>query len=211
MLCTLTREEIVAAVKEIVGEENVATDLEVLQESTYDRFRKFEGYHKVFTNPLPAAVVYACSVQDVSKVLQFCNANRVPVVPRTGHSATEGGLEPLLKNSIVLDGSKMNRILKIDEVNMQVTCQCGVCLQTLEDEERKHGLTTGHSPQSKPIAQMGGLVATRSIGQFSTMYGGIEDTVTELDTKEMVPKMKLVPMFSRAAEAKVIISTGISA
>jgi alkyldihydroxyacetonephosphate synthase len=59
--------------------------------------------------------------------------------------------------------------------------QCGVCLQTLEDEVRNHGLTTGHSPQSKPIAQMGGLVATRSIGQFSTLYGGIEDMVVGLE------------------------------
>ena len=42
---------------------------------------------------------------------------------------------------------------------------------------REFGLTTGHSPQSKPIASMGGLVATRSIGQFSTLYGGIEDMV----------------------------------
>ena len=42
-------------------------------------------------------------------------------------------------------------------------------------------VTTGHSPQSKPIAQMGGLVATRSIGQFSTLYGGIEDMVVGLE------------------------------
>ena len=75
----------------------------------------------------------------------------------------------------------MNGILKIDTYNMQATMQCGVCLQTLEDEVRKHGLTTGHSPQSKPIAQMGGLVATRSIGQFSTLYGGIEDMVVGLE------------------------------
>ena len=58
---------------------------------------------------------------------------------------------------------------------MQVTCQCGVPLQKLDDDLRAMGYTTGHSPQSKPLAQMGGLVATRSIGQFSTLYGGIED------------------------------------
>jgi alkyldihydroxyacetonephosphate synthase len=60
---------------------------------------------------------------------------------------------------------------------MQATVQCGVPLQVLEDQARAVGLTTGHSPQSKPIASMGGLVATRSIGQFSTLYGGIEDMV----------------------------------
>ena len=46
---------------------------------------------------------------------------------------------------------------------------------------RELGLTTGHSPQSKPVAHMGGLVATRSIGQFSTLYGGIEDMVVGLE------------------------------
>ena len=54
-------------------------------------------------------------------------------------------------------------------------------LQVLEDRVREPGLTTGHSPQSKPVAHMGGLVATRSIGQFSTLYGGIEDMVVGLE------------------------------
>ena len=60
---------------------------------------------------------------------------------------------------------------------MMATTQCGVGLQELEDTLRAQGLTTGHSPQSKPLAQMGGLVATRLTGQFSTLYGGIEDMV----------------------------------
>jgi alkyldihydroxyacetonephosphate synthase len=71
----------------------------------------------------------------------------------------------------------MNRIISIDHYNMQATVECGVPLQVLEDEVRKVGLTTGHSPQSKPVAHLGGLTATRSIGQFSTLYGGIEDMV----------------------------------
>ena len=110
-------------------------------------------------------------------VLAFATTNGVNVVPRTGGTATEGGLETPVPNSIVLDGSQMNRIIKIDAYNMQATVQCGVPLQVLEDRARELGLTTGHSPQSKPVAHMGGLVATRSIGQFSTLYGGIEDMV----------------------------------
>ena len=97
-------------------------------------------------------------------------------VPRTGHSATEGGLETADENSIVVDGSRMNRIIKIDPYNMLATCQCGVPLQTAEDA-RGSWASPRPSPQSKPLAQMGGLVATRSIGQFSTLYGGIEDMV----------------------------------
>ena len=121
------------------------------------------------------------STAEVAEVLAFAERHRVNVVPRTGGTATEGGLETTVADSIVLDGSRMNRILSIDPYDMQAVCQCGVPLQVLEDRARELGLTTGHSPQSKPVAHLGGLVATRSIGQFSTLYGGIEDLVVGLE------------------------------
>lgn len=65
---------------------------------------------------------------------------------------------------------------------MEATVECGVVLETLENEVRALGFTTGHSPQSKPLAQLGGLTATRSIGQFSTLYGGIEDMIVGLES-----------------------------
>ncbi len=174
---SLSREKIVEGLIGLLGKDNVITDETVLKESSLDRYRKFEQCHKVYTRPVPAAVVYVHSTQEVSEVLRFADDNKINVVPRTGQSAIEGGLETALENSVVIDGSSMNRILCVDEVNMQVTCECGVPLQALEDSLRERGLTTGHSPQSKPLAQMGGLTATRSIGQFSTLYGGIEDMI----------------------------------
>jgi alkyldihydroxyacetonephosphate synthase len=126
-------------------------------------------------------VVTVQSTQHVADVLVFAERHGINVVPRTGGTATEGGLETSVADSIVVDGSAMNRILSIDAYDMQAVCQCGVPLQVLEDRARELGLTTGHSPQSKPVAHMGGLVATRSIGQFSTLYGGIEDMVVGLE------------------------------
>lgn len=202
------REEIVEKMKQIVGEENVVTDKEVLEDATHDRFRKYEGYHKVFTNPLPAAVVFVNSAEEVSSVLRYCNAKKINVVPRTGHSATEGGLETIVKDSIVLDGSHMNKILDIDEVNMQATAECGVVLEDLENAVRKLGYTTGHSPQSKPIAQMGGLVATRSIGQFSTLYGGMEDMLAGVQTvfpDGTICDIKAVPRRSAGPDIRHIV------
>ncbi len=178
---TLNREQIAAELMKMVGKDQIITDEQVLKESSVDRFRRFEAFHGVFKMPLPAAVVNVNSTQDVATVIQFANHNKINVVPRTGHSATEGGLETALENSIVVDGSGMNNIVNIDTYNMQATVQCGVSLQALDDRLREQGYTTGHSPQSKPIAQLGGLVATRSIGQFSTLYGGIEDMVVGLE------------------------------
>ncbi|MGY0398672.1 MAG: FAD-binding oxidoreductase [Ostreibacterium sp.] len=192
----------------LVGEQNIDTDEKNLKESSIDRFRKYEDICGVYTQPIPAAIVYARSTDDVSKVLAFANSNKINVVPRTGRSATEGGLETAIENSIVLDGSKMNQILKVDEYNRQVTCQCGVVLEDVEEMLRSQGLATGHSPQSKPLAQMGGLVATRSIGQFSTLYGGIEDMVVGLEVvfpDGSISRIKNIPRRAAGPDIRHIV------
>lgn len=152
---SLSREEIVVQLKELVGPERVITDEKVLQKNSVDRFRKYADIHGVFTQPLPAAVVKLADTQQVSDVLAFMNKHGITGVPRTGASATEGGLETVVKNSVVLDGSGMNKVINIDIRNMQATAQCGVPLEVLENQLRAQGYTTGHSPQSKPLAQMG--------------------------------------------------------
>ncbi len=177
----VSREGIVEGLERILGPENVVTDEQFLRQRSIDNFRKLENIFGVYTLPMPAAVAMVRSTQQVADVLAFADARGINVVPRTGGTATEGGLETAVANSIVVDGSAMNEILSIDAYNMQATCQCGVPLQVLEDRAREQGLTTGHSPQSKPVAHLGGLVATRSIGQFSTLYGGIEDMVVGLE------------------------------
>lgn len=205
---TLTREEIVQTLEKILSPEQVVTELSVLKESSIDRFRRFEGYHGVYLQPFPAAVVYVNNSQEVSAVLKFANENGINVVPRTGQSATEGGLETAAENSIVLDGSRMNKIVKIDPYNMQATVQCGVPLQKLDDLLREQGFTTGHSPQSKPLAQLGGLVATRSIGQLSTLYGGIEDMVVGLEAvfpNGQISKIKNVPRRAAGPDIRHIV------
>jgi alkyldihydroxyacetonephosphate synthase len=175
---TLSREAIVDHLKKIVGKKRVITDEAVLKENSHDRYKKFETIFGIYSTPIPAAVVKLKDTQQVSDVLKFLNEHRINSVPRTGGTATEGGLETIVENSVVLDGSEMNQIIDIDPTNMLVTTQCGVVLGDLEDRLREQGYTTGHSPQSNPL---GGLVATRSIGQFSTLYGAIEDMVSGLE------------------------------
>jgi alkyldihydroxyacetonephosphate synthase len=177
----LTRQSIVKAVTELLGPGAVETGDEPLRAASVDRFKKYTSVHGIYDGPIPAAIVYPESTADVAAVLRFAEENLVNVVPRAGGTATEGGLETVVEDTLVVDGSRMNAILSIDRVDMMATAQCGAGLQELEDTLRSQGLTTGHSPQSKPLAEMGGLVATRSIGQFSTLYGGIEDMVVGLE------------------------------
>ena len=202
------RETIAQDLARIVGEENVITDEAVLRENSHDRFRKFESIFGVYTLPMPAAVVKPRTPAQVSAVLAYLNEHKLNCVPKTGGSATEGGLETRAENSVVVDGSGMNKILKIDPYNMLATAQCGVNLEVLENRLREQGLTTGHSPQSKPLAQMGGLVATRSIGQFSTLYGGIEDMVVGLEAvfpNGEVTRIKNVPRRACGPDIRHII------
>lgn len=172
----VTKTQAIKEFQELVGFDQVLTDL--------DSLKAGEGYNRtyakafdVYSNPLPVCIVNAKSTEEISKVLNYCNINRIYVIPRTGASSAEGLLEVRNEQTIILDGSAMNKILNFDVDNMCVTVQCGAPMQAIEETARKHGLTTGHGPQSLPMADMGGLVATRSIGQFSTYYGAIEDMI----------------------------------
>lgn len=178
---TLTPAETVERLTALVGSDRVVTDADRLREVSQDRWKKYQSVHGIYNGPQPAALVLAREVADVVAVLGLAEEHRLPVVPRTGGSGTEGGLEVVRPGTIVLDGSGLDQIVAIDPVDMQVTARCGVRLVDLEHALRDQGLTTGHSPQSLPLAQLGGLVATRSIGQLSTLYGGIEDLVVGLE------------------------------
>lgn len=204
----LTREQVVTAVTELVGESAVETTEARLREASVDRFHKYEAVHGIFNGPFPALIAYPSSTEHVAQLLEFAERERVAVVPRSGGTGTEGGLETAVADSIVIDGSRMDAVICIDEANMMATVQCGVPLREIEDQLRARGLTTGHSPQSQPIAQMGGLVATRSIGQFSTLYGGIEDMVVGFEAVLAggeVVRIKNVPRRAAGPDIRHII------
>lgn len=173
--------EILNELHKILKKEQINIDADDLYEASADRYKKYAKAKKVLDVPAPIAIIYPTSADEVSEILRYCNAYGINVIPRSGRTATEGGLENWKEQTLVLDGKNFNKIIKVDPYNLQVTAQSGVTLQALEDEVRKQGYTTGHSPQSKPVAQMGGLVSTRSIGQFSTLYGAIEDMVVGLE------------------------------
>ncbi|MGB7449586.1 MAG: FAD-binding oxidoreductase [Ornithinimicrobium sp.] len=204
----LARSKILNEVRTLLGSGQVETDEAALRESSVDRFKKYQSVHGIYQAPLPVAICYATSTEDVAAVLAFADANLVNVVARSGGTGTEGGLETSVADTLVLDVSRMDRVLAVDPENMQVTVQAGVTLQTVEDHLRAQGLTTGHSPQSKPLAQYGGLVATRSIGQLSTLYGAVEDMVVGLEAVfpgGRVARIKAVPRRAAGPDIRHIV------
>src|SRR5690349_24833411 len=136
----LTRQAIVDALTGLLGPAAVDTRDEQLRQASVDRFRKYTAVHGIYDGPIPAAIVYPENTAEVAAVLRFAQDNLVNVVPRTGRTATEGGLETVVEDSVVVDGSRMNAIITIDTVNMMATVQGGVGLQHLEDTVRDQGL-----------------------------------------------------------------------
>jgi alkyldihydroxyacetonephosphate synthase len=83
---------------------------------------------------------------------------------------------------VALDMTKLNQLVDVDETSGVVCVEPGMFGPDLEEVlQKKHGLTVGHFPQSFDISTVGGWVASRGAGQYSTRYGKIEDIVVGLE------------------------------
>ncbi|MDR1629089.1 MAG: FAD-binding oxidoreductase [Oscillospiraceae bacterium] len=178
----MEKSALIAGLEALLGKDRVLTDEQVILDCSKDYigFRVYERFDGRFDVPRAACVVKPKNTNEVSAALRFLNEYKVDTVPRTGGSSVTLGLEPQ-EGGVILDGSDMNEIIGLNEYDMMVTVRCGTPLAYLENYLNERGYTTGHQPQSLPMAQVGGLVATRSIGQFSTLYGGIEDLLMGLE------------------------------
>ena len=113
------------------------TDEDLLKRASVDRFKKYTAVHGIYDGPFPAAIVLVRSSAEVAEILRFANDHLINVVARTGGSGTEGGLETIVEDTVVVDGSAMEAIVEIDTENMMATAQCGVLLETLEEAVRR--------------------------------------------------------------------------
>jgi FAD/FMN-containing dehydrogenase len=178
----MEKQAIISGLRALLGEDRVRDDPEIIKKasSDYIGFRQYERFDGKDLVPQAACVVKPRNTEEVSRALAFLNQNRIDTVPRTGGSSVTQSIEPE-EGGVILDGSGMNGIINLNERDMMVSARCGTPLEYLESYLNERGFTTGHFPQSLPLAQLGGLAATRSIGQFSTLYGGIEDLVVGLE------------------------------
>ncbi len=130
---------------------------------------------------LPGAVVRPRSGEEVVAVLEAAYRHRAPLIPYSGGSGVLGGAAPLSGREAVLDLSRLNRYRWHDRDSMIVYAEAGAYLWEVEEWLNRQGYSLRHYPQSYPEAMIGGLVSTRSSGQYSTLYGSIEDIVVGLE------------------------------
>lgn len=128
----------------------------------------------------PLAVVWAESVADVQAVVRAAAANNVPLVTRGAGTGVSGGAHATA-GSVVLNLTRMNTILEINDEDEIARVEPGVINGDLNDAAAKRGLMFAPDPASFKISTIGGNIATNAGGLRCAKYGVTRDAVLALD------------------------------
>ncbi len=129
----------------------------------------------------PAAVARPASPAEVAGVLAVCHQSGIPVTALGGRSGVCGASVPAF-GGVSLDLTGLDGIVGVDDASLLVDVRAGTFGDTFETTlQAAHGLTLGHWPQSIVLSTVGGWLACRGAGQYSTRYGKIEDMVVGLE------------------------------
>ena len=195
-----------ATLTAIVGHENVLTDPAALDRYSADALTPYRAYYAdaVFER-LADVVVRPGAADAVAQVVALAQRNAVPVVPYGGGTGVMGGVLPA-RGGILLDISRLNRIIAISPDAMTAQVQAGIVLQDLYDGLAPYGLMPGHDPYSVPIATVGGAISTNGVGYRAAAFGPMGDQVVALEivlpdgriiTTRAVPKPSAGPDLNR--------------
>ena len=160
----------------------VSTDTAITAEASRDWWPLALHWSLAGEVPRRAAVVARPSTTaEVARVLTAANGAGVPVTAAAGRSGVCGASVPVF-GGVVLDLTALDRVGEVDPTSGIVEAECGVFGPDLERAiNTQHGLTVGHFPQSFDISTVGGWVACRGAGQYSTRYGKIDEMVVGLE------------------------------
>src|SRR5581483_11596478 len=130
---------------------------------------------------VPDCVVRPYTEADVAALLDWCTEQRVAVVPYSGGTSVVGGVEPAVGDGfsgiISVDLAALSGVREVDPVSRAARVGAGTAGPALEDQLRGHGLTARFFPQSFERSTVGGWLATRAAGHFSTRATHIDDLV----------------------------------
>ena len=124
------------------------------------------------------ALVFARSTEEVSGVLRYADENGIPVTPRGAGTNLVGSTIPL-HGGIILDVSRMNRILELDRDTMTATVEPGILLKDFQSYVEERGLFYPPDPGEK-ASSIGGNISTNAGGMRAVKYGVTRDYVRGL-------------------------------
>jgi alkyldihydroxyacetonephosphate synthase len=133
-----------------------------------------------FVPARPAAVARPADADGVAATVRLAAEHGVPLTPAAGRSGVCGGAVPVA-GGVALDLTGLAGLIDVDDTSLRARILPGTFGDDLERSLAEHHLTLGHWPQSVAISTVGGWLACRSAGQYSTRYGKIEDMVIGLE------------------------------
>lgn len=129
----------------------------------------------IYGTKMPDLAVQPRSTEEVSKIMKICYDNNIPVTPRGAGTGLAGGAVPLF-GGVLIDISKMNKIVSYDLENFVVNVEAGVLLNDLAEDCLTRGMMYPPDPGEK-FACLGGNVATNAGGMRAVKYGATRDYV----------------------------------
>jgi len=168
-------------VKHIIGEENVSErECDLISYSLdYWLYGIFLSQHGNLPS-LPCVVISPKNHEEIQGILKYANEYKVNITPFGGGSGVLGGTIPM-EGSAILNLQRMNKFISLDETSLVAEFEAGIIGANLERELNHRGYSMGNIPQSFYCSTLGGWIATRAVGQFSTKYGKIEDMVLGME------------------------------
>ncbi len=126
---------------------------------------------------LPAGIIWPVATAEVARILAWAYENDVPVTPWGAGTSTEGNPVPT-QGGLVMDLTRMNRILDIRPQDLQADVEPGVLRKELNRQTGKHGLFFPPDPGAD--ATIGGMIANNASGVQTVKYGATKDYVMRL-------------------------------
>lgn len=157
---------------ELIGQAHVLFD----QENRF-KYSKDETEDLSF---LPAIVLKPASTEDVSSIVKHCFEHYIPVTAIGARTGLSGGAL-CVHGGVALSMERMNKILKIDELNQQVITEPAVITQVLQEAVAAKGLYYAPDPASRGSCSIGGNIAENSGGPHALKYGVTKDFVLNLE------------------------------
>lgn len=169
-MTTLARQTLV----DIVGPDGILTDAADIAPYLTDHRKLYQGR--------ALAVIVPRSVEQISRLLRFCNENRIGVVPHGGNTGYCGGATPDESgNQVVVSMRRMNRIRGVDALNYSLVAEAGCILadvqRAADEAERFFPLSLG----SEGTCQIGGNLSTNAGGLSVLRYGMMRELVLGLE------------------------------
>lgn len=156
----------------IVGKENVLFDADSLSNYSHDETEDLKF--------LPEVVVKPNSSEQISDIMKICNKELIPLTPRGAGTGLSGGALPVF-GGVILSTERLNKIIEIDERNLQATVEPGVITQVFQEAVIEKSLFYPPDPSSRGSCFLGGNLAESAGGPRAVKYGVTKEYVLNIE------------------------------